>query len=251
MNDSRENKYLGLIVLVIVVILVGPSFYNRIMPFIFKIIHNTIKICSNFGLTMDGILTAIVATVGAIFVYRQIRQKSEQIVFERFRSRIIYAATNILFCGSYEGFVMYNKKNIRYVVAWRADRKSEGLQGEEIANINIMFRVIYKNEDYKYVLEQLCSFDSRDRWTYVISIPFFEGVFGEMIEASYKGATIEKMKKYECLCIGHALLNIQQIDCKDMLSHQDHLRATRMKTANDEYLKINLTNRHAIFKKSM
>ena len=189
------------------------------------------------GLSVDGLITFLVAVIGVRFVYKQIEQKNQEYRIFRLQERAISASINIMQSGVNEGYVArYEDYSARYIVAWKVKRIPSVGRGEKVYHINILFRIVNRKDRMGAVMDDLCNVRNLNRWSYRIAIPLYGKIYGNVAESSDSGFGIGRMNSYEYTCVSHAIQRIQFLDRKTLIKYQNKLRETSLKDANDEYL---------------
>ena len=244
-TDSEEiDRMIKKFILTLAVILVVIPLYKRMEPYALEYLG----ISEHDGLGMDGVITAIIALVGILFINTQIQQKIKTDRIRNLTNRTISALDNIRYNKVQEGYYAYSMKNsVRYVVCWRADYRKNQKTGQDLCRFNMIFRIVNKRDDFSSVMAELCDTSNQERWSFHTTIPFRDGCYGEIIQASNLGYGIEKMSSYEYSCIMHALLSVQLFDQSDFLLYQYQLRMYSIKQANDDYLKIGMDRRPSTY----
>lgn len=244
-TDSEEiDKMVKKFIFALSGILVGIPLYKKMETYALE--H--LEINQNNGLGMDGIITAIIALVGVLFIYTQIQQQNRIQRFSNLTNRTISALDNIRYNKIQEGYYAYSMKNsVRYVVCWRVDYRTNLEAGQESCHFNMIFRIVNKRDDFSSIIAELCDTSNLERWSFHTTVPFWDGCYGEIIQASNLGYGIEKMSSYEYSCIVHALFSIQLFDQSKLLLCQNQLRMSSIKQANDDYLKIGIDERSSTY----
>lgn len=213
-----------------------------------EILESIIKMI--FSIDGNGIITFFGIIVATIFVNRQVYQaniqlhnENAQLLHENRQSRqnklknhAVTAAKNICFHDISEGYFFEDDaKSVRYISAWRVDKRTNNDNNDISYHFNFLFRVLREDEEFNGVFQDLCNIRNYIRWDYQILIPKIGKSFGSMSGMS-KDEGIEKIDYAAYQLILRAMKNIQLYDYASMSKCQRDLIGSDMKFANDKLL---------------
>ena len=223
------------------------------------------------NLSLDGIITSIIAVIGLALIFMQIRISNDQIRinnkqimisnkqieisnkqieqnnrifrFNRFEKRVSNVLKNIQAKNVREGCMVFSdNQSCNYFVAWKLGTN----------DINILIRITKKDDNIDDIIKSLKNTKDTDRWNCRFLVSFDVNFESEVFQKNINGESVEFFDEYDYLCVSHALMNLQQADKEEIKECRKFLKKNKIRKAIDEFIEspiigksIKLQNTHS------
>lgn len=184
------------------------------------------------GIKKDTAFGAIVTVIGIIFamylVLEQMLQQSRELKLQALRNHVISASENVHLYQIYEGLVVSEIPNDRFIASWYVEFM--GNQKHAHYHFNFFFKILPKHKNLKKIMKKNL------KWDYRVTVPRFGCNHGVVVEITpaknYNIGTIAHMDDYSRKCVLSALKQIQFGDLKRLSRYRRWLHKSPFKMKN-------------------